>query len=48
MGITHTPGVDPGFEIGGCPKCARKHAKVFFSVPHSLSSSQLGLGTLEL
>ena len=23
-------GVDPEFEIGGCPKCARKRAKVFF------------------
>ena len=23
-------GVDPGFEIGGCPKCVRKCAKVFF------------------
>ena len=23
-------GVDPGFEIGGCPKCTRKRAKVFF------------------
>ena len=22
--------MDPGFEIGGCPKCARKCAKVFF------------------
>ena len=40
-------GVDPGFEIGGCPKCARKRAN-FFSVPHSLSSPQPCLGTLEL
>ena len=22
--------VDPGFEIGGCTKCMRKRAKVFF------------------
>ena len=30
-----TSGVDPGFEIGGCPKCARKHAKVFFFQCHT-------------
>ena len=41
-------GVDPGFEIGGCPKCACKRAKVCFPVPHSLSSPQPGLGTWEL
>ena len=32
-------GVDPGFEIGGCPKCARKHE--FFFQCHTHLSSQL-------
>ena len=42
------PGVDPGFEIGGGGQNARVSARKFFSVPHSLSSPQPGLGTLEL
>ena len=37
-------GVDPGFEIGGVHKSAHES---FFSVPHSLSSPQPGLGTLD-
>ena len=44
--------MDPGFEIGRCMKCARKHVEKFsvekFSVSHSLSSPQPGLGTLDI
>ena len=42
LGIT----VDPGFEIGGAQN-ARLSTRKFFSVPHSLLSSQPGLDTLE-
>ena len=28
--------------VGGCPKCARKHVKALFSVPHSLSQCNHG------
>ena len=31
-------GVDPGVEIGGLITKMRKRTKIFFSVPHSLSS----------
>ena len=41
-------GVDPGFEIGGCPNARVSARTFFFPVPHSLSSPQPGLSTLEL
>ena len=40
-------GVDPGFEIRGAQN-VRVSARNIFSVPHSLSSQQPGLGTLGL
>ena len=44
---TYNAGVDPRFEIGGAQN-VRVSVRKFFSVPHSLSSPQPGLGTLEL
>ena len=50
----HSPyrGVDPGFEIGGCPKCACKRAKFFFSATLTFKSTtrfgHLGIVTLSL
>ena len=40
------PGVDPGFEIGGCPKCARKAVsnKLLVYHPKSLKKSERGGG----
>ena len=43
-------GVDPGFKIGGCPKCARKRANFFFSATLTFKSTtrfgHLGIVTL--
>ena len=42
--------MEPGFEIGGCPKCVCKHAKVFFSATLTFKSTtrfgHLGIVTL--
>ena len=40
-------GVDPGFEIGGGGDARNAHVSTR-PVPHSLSSPQPGLGTLDL
>ena len=37
-GSVWSAGVDPGFEIGECPKCARKRAKVFFNATLTFKS----------